>query len=289
MQFGVGIGGSSPRMRGTHQRMLSGRCVDRFIPAYAGNAPKAGGRQRSPPVHPRVCGEREQCHTSRLRRRGSSPRMRGTHRENAHTCALVRFIPAYAGNAFTPSTKKPSMPVHPRVCGERIALECGPEKLHGSSPRMRGTHPIIETPEKPVRFIPAYAGNARQSRRRTGASTVHPRVCGERGGRRIAGADRTGSSPRMRGTPTIPGSRTRRRRFIPAYAGNAICARKFGLAITVHPRVCGERQAGTSTAELTPGSSPRMRGTLRQAEEKGGQGRFIPAYAGNATSRAKTA
>ena len=72
------LAGSSPHTRGTHPvgLVLLGR--RRFIPAYAGNAPR-GTRAAGPSsVHPRIRGER----TPKLRQyapaNGSSPHTRGT-------------------------------------------------------------------------------------------------------------------------------------------------------------------------------------------------------------------
>ena len=46
--------------------------------------------------------------------------------------------------------------------------------------------------------------------------------------------------------------------------------------------MCGERELTACDAEYPPGSSPRVRGTLRILLAKAGQERFIPACAGNA-------
>ena len=73
------------------------------------------------------------------------------------------------------------------------------------------------------------------------------------------------------------------RRFIPAYAGNAQTLTFTTPTGTVHPRVCGERRPPNVEIELDGGSSPRMRGTLSDRAATGQNGRFIPAYAGNAS------
>ena len=52
------LGGSSPRVRGTHAGTLSDLGFVRFIPACAGNAQSLCSRGRRVTVHPRVCGER---------------------------------------------------------------------------------------------------------------------------------------------------------------------------------------------------------------------------------------
>ena len=70
--------GSSPRVRGTPGRRRYRRRSGRFIPACAGNAVRAMRLARSPPVHPRVCGERFVFLPRPFFAGGSSPRVRGT-------------------------------------------------------------------------------------------------------------------------------------------------------------------------------------------------------------------
>ena len=86
--------------------------------------------------------------------------MRGTPQTYGVATLAPRFIPAYAGNAPPPNPPTYPPPVHPRVCGERVAAV-----KHGGWL---------------FRFIPAYAGNARINH------VVYHLM--------------RGSSPRMRGT-----------------------------------------------------------------------------------------
>jgi len=51
----------------------------------------------------------------------------------------------------------------------------------------------------------------------------------------------------------------------------------------VNPRVCGERTTTAQATVIMNGSSPRMRGTPLVNVNRGGDLRFIPAHAGNAT------
>ena len=112
--------GSSPRMRGTPDAWFD--CADevRFIPAYAGNASAQPNEESAKPVHPRVCGERDEGGKPAYAGCGSSPRMRGTQMPNAEILGEARFIPAYAGNAHAPTLSAAATTVHPRVCGERV-------------------------------------------------------------------------------------------------------------------------------------------------------------------------
>ena len=146
--------GSSPRVRGTPDLHQGAR---RFIPACAGNA-----GQRIPvcrPVHPRVCGERVPADAPLVPHSGSSPRVRGTRRPHTPRSRCCRFIPACAGNAERRSGVPRKSPVHPRVCGERPSFGIFTELVAGSSPRVRGTRAQASF-ARPLRFIPACAGNA---------------------------------------------------------------------------------------------------------------------------------
>ena len=198
----------------------------RFIPARAGNAPQGTDNNWGATVHPRACGERME---SRLRPpscSGSSPRVRGTLRHGRGVMGKPRFIPARAGNAQNSHAFNAARTVHPRACGERPAYIENRRICCGSSPRVRGTRPRIATTSVLPRFIPARAGNARLNHLRFPDSPVHPRACGERLARAMKDDGVTGSSPRVRGTRTLPSHPVGRDRFIPARAGNALLAHK---------------------------------------------------------------
>ena len=151
--------GSSPRVRGTHIPHDKQCVIHRFIPACAGNTALVPHQRRTPPVHPRVCGEHACIPAARTTYSGSSPRMRGTLPGYRNLGHRHRFIPAYAGNTCAVTQSGWFVAVHPRVCGEHLP----PSILHciecGSSPRMRGTRRHEQQMPGVVRFIPAYAGN----------------------------------------------------------------------------------------------------------------------------------
>ena len=134
--------GSSPRVRGTLDKILPLVFVKRFIPACAGNASSDMPGQSIFPVHPRVCGERPTMGNRGIEHPGSSPRVRGTLLIKT-TCGIYeRFIPACAGNAAYMGAWAIILTVHPRVCGERLPITSAAQKSTGSSPRVRGTHLI---------------------------------------------------------------------------------------------------------------------------------------------------
>ena len=156
----------------------------------------------------------------------------------------------------------------------------------GSSPRVRGTEASSRLLDTRQRFIPACAGNRPARRPCSCAGSVHPRVCGEQAQATFRSLYGDGSSPRVRGTVRESKALGLPPRFIPACAGNSACARNAPPPWTVHPRVCGEQEMQTETAVTSVGSSPRVRGTAIKDDGVIMDRRFIPACAGNRTSRA---
>ena len=109
----------------------------------------------------------------------------------------------------------------------------------------------------------------------------HPRVCGEHAGYNSADDTLEGSSPRMRGTPSLPRQADGRVGIIPAYAGNTHDVSPCRQCRRDHPRVCGEHMPIGWKLAASLGSSPRMRGTHRWAVLCRPVVGIIPAYAGN--------
>ena len=155
-------------------------------------------------------------------------------------------------------------------------------ETYGSSPRVRGTPRAWPPNCDLIRFIPACAGNAGRGGWGPDQAAVHPRVCGERGGRPMRYDHICGSSPRVRGTRRSSRQAAAPGRFIPACAGNAEERWLEGIAKSVHPRVCGERRPPLSGQGVRVGSSPRVRGTPGRGSAAIAPPRFIPACAGNA-------
>ena len=156
--------GSSPHTRGTRQNAGLVANRDRFIPAYAGNAPTSHGNGSCGAVHPRIRGERVWISHCGAVYDGSSPHTRGTLTHNTPGLRPRRFIPAYAGNARHPATGPRERSVHPRIRGERADTLTIQRKAFGSSPHTRGTLSTGYPQALKPRFIPAYAGNAKYRR-----------------------------------------------------------------------------------------------------------------------------
>ena len=121
-----------------------------------------------------------------------------------------------------------------------------------------------------VRFIPAYAGNSKQSSTPNCAKTVHPRLRGELLQPLPSSNSLFGSSPLTRGTLLSSTTADLLLRFIPAYAGNSQLRQPPLSAPAVHPRLRGELDILRGKWESPDGSSPLTRGTLY----RGGGGVF---------------
>ena len=154
-----------------------------------------------------------------------------------------------------------TQPVHPRGRGEHTWPDLSGNSRDGSSPRTRGT-PLRSGFRIHVRrFIPADAGNTNSSCCISIFIAVHPRGRGEHKTDGAACKDKTGSSPRTRGTLATAKEWRAARRFIPADAGNTAQAPRRLFCPTVHPRGRGEHRIQAECRGTHCGSSPRTRGT----------------------------
>ena len=199
----TGQSGSSPRVRGT--RAL-GHETGRFagiIPACAGNTFRRWRCRCRRRDHPRVCGEHGTGGIKMQMAQGSSPRVRGTRGQYVGLELGEGIIPACAGNTFGLLYRSHNRRDHPRVCGEHTMRNFPYLRDEGSSPRVRGTLPLVGVKQHEAGIIPACAGNTGDSTAITRISRDHPRVCGEHHIANGIAACFVGSSPRVRGTPGI--------------------------------------------------------------------------------------
>ena len=154
-------------------------------------------------------------------------------------------------------------------------------KNNGSSPQARGTLCLRRTTPGSGRFIPAGAGNTRDSCHATRPTAVHPRRRGEHPHFTCDLSPQIGSSPQARGTHIPRSIWYGLRRFIPAGAGNTCHLAAARGHRTVHPRRRGEHLLSRVAAPTGCGSSPQARGTRCPAASGPMRRRFIPAGAGN--------
>ena len=173
--FNVGL---SPRVRGnpTHQAAL--KRSRGSIPACAGEPALPTVERRSSTVYPRVCGGTRILQTAHLRSAGLSPRVRGNRRRAWRRLTQRRSIPACAGEPGPSSISSRPAAVYPRVCGGTYPWAPLRQSGVGLSPRVRGNHGLALAARRPVRSIPACAGEPRKRSRGHRQPRVYPRVCG---------------------------------------------------------------------------------------------------------------
>src|SRR5690554_2030114 len=113
------------------------------------------------------------------------------------------------------------------------------------------------------------------------SGTVHPRACGELCIILQPTRRKTGTSPRLRGTVVSVPDWMSAPRYIPAPAGNCSTVASLLAEELVHPRACGELVPRAAIRTLSPGTSPRLRGTGAVRLGTVRTHRYIPAPAGN--------
>ena len=172
--------GSSPRVRGKrrhwgggilasdHPRACgansSSRCV---ADCSTGSSPRAGQTNSTSnwmcgkADHPRACGANSGLTYLVPSVAGSSPRVRGKRILGSLLRVGCRIIPARAGQTSGPRNTKPSATDHPRACGANSLSKTCMFPLSGSSPRVRGKLAYARRRRRPVRIIPARAGQTR--------------------------------------------------------------------------------------------------------------------------------
>ena len=207
-----------------------------------------------------MCGENPGFVAGRIKKAGSSPRVRGKQSSRLQRESRVGLIPACAGKTPGFIWMSSICWAHPRVCGENGVGNCWVWCRAGSSPRVRGK--LVDFPSVSgwVRLIPACAGKTTPAARTHGKRGAHPRVCGEN--RELFSTVElfAGSSPRVRGKPPSVSLPVLPAGLLPACAGKTKPTFFLQHCQGAHPRVCGENFEATRREVAEKGSSPRVRG-----------------------------
>ncbi len=151
---------------------------------------------------------------------GLSPLARGTQFSHCRRRFRIRFIPAGAGNTRRTHRQLRAIAVYPRWRGEHVANMPRLCAGCGLSPLARGTLQQTVHKSHHLRFIPAGAGNTRDTTRCVTKHAVYPRWRGEHMPRADVMRSGNGLSPLARGTPCDKYRGLWCWRFIPAGAGN---------------------------------------------------------------------
>ena len=196
--------GLSPRVRGNRDRGCWSWLSPGSIPACAGEPitcgrraemsavyPRVcGGTPRPSPwpahgrVYPRVCGGTAATLYQDLSDKGLSPRVRGNLMVRTTALFSFRSIPACAGEPRGYCAAQRGWYVYPRVCGGTELVCAKYIALRRLSPRVRGNLYVLNVKRRPLRSIPACAGEPRVSTSFQIAPKVYPRVCGGTSARR---------------------------------------------------------------------------------------------------------
>ena len=106
--------------------------------------------------------------------------MRGKERSDCSETAAFRITPAYAGKSGSLLFSVSVSGDHPRLCGEKDAVQSGDPARLGSPPPMRGKDGAITVVWEYFRITPAYAGKSEALASNPDAQEDHPRLCGEK-------------------------------------------------------------------------------------------------------------
>ena len=170
--------GLSPRVRGNRDTPHFLPSPLRSIPACAGEPQLPAALQRAIEVYPRVCGGTAPGRGEEHPCRGLSPRVRGNLVAVVSVIALLRSIPACAGEPQRPLPSSAQYSVYPRVCGGTLSTTRCCRAPNGLSPRVRGNQSAASSPVLPSGSIPACAGEPYGRTAFSPLKTVYPRVCG---------------------------------------------------------------------------------------------------------------
>ena len=192
--------GSSPRVWGTFNHLLPQFGICRFIPTCVGNISCRAKPINTPSVHPHVCGEHHKGASVARLPVWFIPTCVGNMQERALDFLPFRFIPTCVGNMRPPLPSRPTITVHPHVCGEHILTTISITEIIGSSPRVWGTSILRPGAPARSRFIPTCVGNIQTPVHGSRWPSVHPHVCGEHVDPPRQQAEADGSSPRVWGT-----------------------------------------------------------------------------------------
>ena len=237
--------GSSPQVRGRLAGDDNLRLSHGLVPAGAGQTTVNPFPSGLAGAHPRRCGADTRTSGDRSPDPGSSPQVRGRPGVSPRRAGRVGLIPANAGQTAQHQPSGQPSRAHPRRCGADLIASYTVPGLPGSSPQVRGRLGNLLRLRRPVRLIPAGAGQTFQISRSFSSST--------------------GSSPQVRGRLRHAPGWKKAPGLIPAGAGQT-------------------SRVGIPTW-LPGGSSPQVRGRLFPPVERGTRLRLIPAGAGQTTAR----
>ena len=154
--------------------------------------------------------------------RGSPPRGRGKGRRSHRRSQGPGITPAWAGKSDRQNIVDLVQRDHPRVGGEKWALQDEQSWPYGSPPRGRGKEEDHHQRPGGGRITPAWAGKSRSLNWTSSTAWDHPRVGGEKILPRKRGDTKKGSPPRGRGKDQRQAQNSTGGGITPAWAGKRL-------------------------------------------------------------------
>ena len=206
--------------------------------------------------------------------------MRGQRSRSLRSIRALRIIPARAGPTYAIEYACELSADHPRSCGANHRDTGCAEYGDGSSPLVRGQHPIQPRRIANQRIIPARAGPTDAGVPYVATGSDHPRSCGANLTAVTGTSIISGSSPLVRGQHQHDLLPTPFLRIIPARAGPTWRRTQGPRAAADHPRSCGANHLNITPRVEQFGSSPLVRGQQFIDVSDSFECRIIPARAG---------
>ena len=274
------LAGTSPHLRGNHPRRVEDPGRDRDIPAPAGQPRtcRSGRSQRR--GHPRTCGATPHATWPAQQAGGTSPHLRGNRLFCCRIGPYPGDIPAPAGQPSSGPSAARNRPGHPRTCGATHHGRQHRPEQQGTSPHLRGNHPVMDVKERGLRDIPAPAGQPMCTVVPPHTRGGHPRTCGATSLPTPMTAHCPGTSPHLRGNRTLENAAAPIPGDIPAPAGQPAWRTRGQLPRRGHPRTCGATHESAVGVVAGKGTSPHLRGNLIPTRLNTGLIGDIPAPAG---------
>ena len=272
--------GLSPHGRGKPNSAIRTCAGAGSIPARAGETTWRGRITSWLTVYPRTGGGNGLANSTATVSSGLSPHGRGKLRVIRAVNAVIRSIPARAGETPSPRWKPSSGTVYPRTGGGNTGSSGNFGCSIGLSPHGRGKRLRCYCGGFGSRSIPARAGETRPRLFRGNHQQVYPRTGGGNVGRRWFRVAGIGLSPHGRGKHLLLAQQRISFGSIPARAGETLEQLQRKLQRKVYPRTGGGNC--TASGKRTPswGLSPHGRGKPAGGYKYATVRRSIPARAG---------
>ena len=279
--------GSPPPVRGKVDLLPKPNLVGGITPACAGKRVSCAASAISRRDHPRLCGEKKLDPNLKRLLYGSPPPVRGKVLESRSHPGFPGITPACAGKSVLGLRRNMSVEDHPRLCGEKHAVDDIHKLAPGSPPPVRGKEVLDRIKEILNRITPACAGKRWLWRARSPIQQDHPRLCGEKRYGQNSKRAKEGSPPPVRGKVSPFCQCVSFTRITPACAGKSEWQLYCGYVGEDHPRLCGEKWPRFEKIKGGFGSPPPVRGKAAPAPAEQRRERITPACAGKSEWKKK--